>query len=73
MFLKNSILWGGWDEDGIGWIEINPPVPSPFYAASAFFFQSKKVLGESLNTNKNIWYGHHLEYSMKKKRRTFFV
>jgi len=38
-----------------------------------FLFQSKKVLGESLNTNKNIVYGHYLEYSMKKKSRTFFV
>ena len=43
------------------------------YAGYTFFFQSKKVLGQSLNTNKNIVYGHYLEYSMKKKSRTFFV
>jgi len=54
MFLKNSILWGGWDEDGIGWIEINPPVPSPFYAASAFFFSQKKFWGKVLTQIKTF-------------------
>jgi len=43
------------------------------YAGYTFFFQSKNVWGESLKANKNIVYGHYLEYSMKKKSRPFFV
>ena len=41
-----------------------------FYAASTFFF-SQKSFGKTLNTNKNIWNGHQLEYSKKKKDARF--
>jgi len=50
-----------------------PPSWTPCFTLPPLFFQSKKVMQESFNTNKNVWYGHHLEYLMKKKRCTFFV